>query len=153
MTKWQQAVDQLVQESGVTIRRWRNTNSGVAYTGAKDWGVEIPVPKGPVTFCTAAHEIGHQMLHRNNGKTPRWVEEVEAWEYALNALDRFQLPGYERALKSATKAIRHSFNKARRRGVTLETIEARFPEWIDRIWRLTKDSEYEICERAADSVA
>lgn len=133
MTKWQQAANQLIKESGVTVRKWRNTNSGVAYTGAKDWGIEAPVPKGPVTFCTFAHEVAHQLFHRKNGKTPRWIEEVEAWEYALASLKRFELPGHDRALRATVREIDYVFGKAVRRGVKLETIKARFPEWVERI--------------------
>ena len=136
MTKWQQAVDQLVKESGVTVRQWRNHDSGAAYCEDDDWGVEIPIPKGPVTFCTAAHEIGHQLMHRKERravKEPRWVEEVEAWEYALVQLERFELPGYDRAMRSVVKSIDYAFGKARRRGVPLEVIEEKFPEWIERI--------------------
>lgn len=144
MTKWQQAVDQLIKESGVTVRRWRNSNSGVAYTGADDWGIEIPVPKGPVTFCTAAHEIGHQLKHRKNGHTPRWVEEVEAWEYALEMLERFELSGYDRALKAVVREIDYAFGKALRRGVTIDVIDQRFPEWVERIWQVTRNEAYEV---------
>lgn len=145
MTKWQQAVDQLIKESGVTVRRWRNSNSGVAYTGADDWGVEIPVPKGPVTFCTAAHEIGHQIKHRRNGKTPRWVEEVEAWEYALEQMERFELPDKAgRAMIAATKQIDYSFGKAFRRGVSIKDINDRFPEWVKRIFLSTRNEAYEV---------
>ena len=145
MTKWQLAVDQLIKESGVTVRRWRNSNSGVAYCQSADWGIEIPVPKGPVTFCVGAHEIGHQLKHRKNGKTPRWVEEVEAWEYALAQLDRFELPDKaERAMKHVVGHLDYAFGKALRRGVTLETINSRFPEWIERIWQATRNEAYEV---------
>lgn len=146
MTKWQKAVDVLIKESGVTVRRWRNSRSGVAYCGADDWGIEIPVPKGPVSFAIGAHEIGHQLKHRKNGKTPRWIEEVEAWEYALAMLERFGLPGYEKALKRATRDIDYAFGKAFRRGVALETIHARFPEWIERLWQTTNNEAYEVAK-------
>lgn len=140
--KYQQAVDQLILESGVTVRRWRSTNSGVAYTGAKDWGVEIPVPKGPITFCIAAHEIGHQINHRNNGKTPRWVEETEAWEYALAMLERFELPGRERVIVAITKRLHYSFGKAVRRGVSISVIIERYPDWTERIYEATENEVF-----------
>ncbi len=133
MTKWQDAVDQMIKESGVTVRRWRNTLSGRAFCGSDDWGVEIPVPKGPVSFAIAAHEIGHQLKHRK-GQRPRWVEEVEAWEYALEQLARFELPGYNKVLRRATNSIDHAFHKAMRRGVALEKIAAQCPVWVERVW-------------------
>ena len=144
MTKWQRAVDQLIKETGVTVRRWRKSRSGVAYTGSDDWGIEIPDPKGPVSFCIAAHEIGHQIKHRRNG-TPRWIEEVEAWEYALAMLERFGLPDEAgRAMKRATRSLDYSFGKAFRRGVSNATINERYPEWIERLWQATHNEVYEV---------
>src|SRR5262245_38881114 len=93
----------LVRESGVTIRLpYRKATTGRAYTSSKDWGIATPDPRGPVSFVTFAHEVGHQLLHRT-GKRPRWQEEGEAWDYALKQFNRFALPGQEKAFLDAEK--------------------------------------------------
>jgi hypothetical protein len=82
----------LLAETGCTVRKWRTKTTGVAYTNADDWGIEAPRPRGALSFATFAHEVAHQVLHRRNSK-PRWLEEIEAWEWALAQFDRFDLPG------------------------------------------------------------
>jgi hypothetical protein len=108
------AGNQLVKESGVNVRKWRNNTTGVAYTKADDWGIESPRPVGPVSFGVFAHEVGHQMLHRHNSK-PRWLEEIEAWEYALEQFDRFELPGKDKCKEDARKSLLYAAKKAERR--------------------------------------
>lgn len=127
------AFAQLLKESGCTVRRYReNTLTGVAFTNDDDWGIEVPRPTTARRFGTCAHEIGHQMLHRHNSK-PRWLEEWEAWDYALKQFVRFDLPGAEAAMKDAAKCLRYAAKKANRRIKKPETAQAildTFPEWV-----------------------
>lgn len=125
------AAEKLLVRSGCTVRRWRTSMSGRAFTGAKDWGIEVPRPRGPVSFGTFAHEIGHQMLHRGT-RRQRWLEELEAWEYALAQFDRFDLPGKERAQAYAAKSLVYAAAKANRRcsPETAQEILDRFPDWV-----------------------
>lgn len=124
----------LIAESGCTVRKWRRGTSGVAYTASEDWGIEVPEPRGPVSFATFAHEVGHQLLHRRNGDASRWLEECEAWEFALAQFDRFELPGKIKAqndaatslARAAAKAIRRS----NRRDMLVAEIRARYPAWV-----------------------
>ena len=126
------AAQELLRESGCTVRKWRSSNSGRAFTSSDDWGIEVPDPRGPVSFGVFAHEIGHQMLHRHNGKTPRWLEELEAWEYALDQFPRFGLKGRERAQSDAAKSLVYAAVKANRRcsPETAAAILDRFPDWV-----------------------
>jgi hypothetical protein len=121
----------LLLESGCTVRKWRGANTGRAFTRAADWGIEAPDPRGPISFGVFAHEVGHQMLHRH-GSRPRWLEELEAWEYALAQFERFNLPGKERSQADAAKSLVYAAAKADRRGSpeTARKILDRFPEWV-----------------------
>lgn len=126
------AAQQLLKESGCTVRRYRErTLTGVAYTSDDDWGIEVPRPTTARRFATFAHEVGHQMLHRHNSK-PRWLEEWEAWDYALKQFARFDLPGVEDALKDAAKCLRYAARKAERRAKpeTAQAILDTFPRWV-----------------------
>jgi len=123
----------LLVESGCTVRNWRSSpRSGAAYTRSLDWGIEVPEPRGPISYCTFAHEIGHQMLHRSNS-TPRWVEEVEAFEYALATFDRFDLPGRGRAQADASRALvttaRKTLRRAKAPGSMWLRMHGRWPLW------------------------
>lgn len=111
---YERAADELLRESGCVVRRWRSSTTGVAFTREEDWGIEAPEPRGPVSFATFAHEIAHQVLHRRNS-APRWLEEIEAWEYALAQFERFELRGVERARADAVKCLLYAARKASRR--------------------------------------
>lgn len=128
------AAEALLRESGCVVRSWRTRTTGRAYTSSDDWGISVPEPRGPVSFGTFAHEIGHQLLHRHNSK-PRWLEEVEAWEYAMEQFDRFGLPGKDQAERDAIGSIGYAIRKARKRSQRIElldAIEERCRFWIER---------------------
>jgi hypothetical protein len=129
--RFKYAADVLVRESGVTIRKHRKSNTGVAYTHEDDWGIEAPEPVGPVSFATFAHEIGHQLMHRGRARIA-WLNEIEAWEFALAQFDRFDLPGVERARKSAAQHLRYVAGRSGRRAKpeTARAILDRYPAWV-----------------------
>ncbi len=122
---------ELLRESGCTVRKYRTSNSGRAFTYSDDWGIEAPEPRGPVSFYVFAHEIAHHMLHRGNGNYPRWLEEIEADEYALAQFARFDLDGYIKARDRAAGYLCYSLWKAARRcsAETAQAILDRAPEW------------------------
>lgn len=130
---YEAAFDQLLAESGCTVRRYLERGLvGRAWTKSDDWGIEVPRPTTARRFATCAHEVGHQLLHRNGSK-PRWQEEWEAWDYALKQFVRFDLPGVEDAVRDAAGALRYAASKAERRSKGPETGQAildTFPDWV-----------------------
>lgn len=122
-SEYEKAASVLLRESGCNVRKWRKSNTGTAYTSSDDWGIETPRPRGQASFAVLAHEVGHQLLHRHNGKQ-RWLEEVEAWEYALGQFDRFGLGGRERAEATANRCLAYAVTKALRRRCSQATYEA-----------------------------
>jgi hypothetical protein len=138
--KYEAAARVLLCETGVVVGKVRTSSSGVAM---HDGTIEAPRPRGPISFGIFAHEVGHVVLHKDNGRYPRWREEVEAWEYALNQVERFGLNGYDRVYTRATRSIGRAFRKAMRAGVAPTTIQDSLPTWwkdtgweavIDRGW-------------------
>ncbi len=125
----------LLATSGCTVRLYRSSNTGTAYTDAGDWGIEVPEPRGPVSFGTFAHEVGHQLLHRPDSgarRVPRWLEEVDAESFALECFDRFALRGRDRYEQNVTRHLYRSFFKALRAGASEAAIRAAAPMWWAR---------------------
>ena len=131
MNPYEAAAETLIRESGVTVRKWRTTTTGTAYTRDADWGIEAPRPRGPISFGVFAHEVAHQVLHRFNS-TPRWREEIEAEDWALDQFDRLGFLAAERweYERHAARHLAYAFSKAIRRSPRLaDTIRREFPEW------------------------
>lgn len=118
------AAAELLASSGCTIRSWRSSLTGVAYTRSTEWAIEVPMPTTARAFGVFAHEVGHQVLHRGNS-APRWLEEVQAWEYALDRaeilLDRAAVEAIE---DDAREGIAYAFGKALRRGLAVSVLYA-----------------------------
>lgn len=129
--RYEVAATSLLVVAGVTVRKWRKSMTGVSYTGTRE--ISAPRPLGPISFAIVAHEIYHALAHQNRRAKPRWIEEVEAEEFALRALEKFGLPGHERVAAHIARHLRYSFKKALRRGVSPDLIAETFPVW----WRAT----------------
>jgi hypothetical protein len=126
---WRSATAALVDEHGLTVRRWRSSTTGCAYIDIPE--IEGPEPRGRVSFAVLAHEVGHKALAHGRSK-PRWQEEVEAWDYALAQFERFDLgPPGAGVERRARRGIAHSFGMALRRGADPQRIAATAPGW----WR------------------
>jgi hypothetical protein len=127
----------LIREHRCTVCAISPNASGWAY--ARRRAIEVPHPRGPRTFVALAHEVGHQALHRRglqpgHRRPQRWVEEMEAYVFAIEACERFSLPDGARMRKMAGErtypwfwlALEHSAVPRQRRRQMLE----RSPEWM-----------------------
>jgi hypothetical protein len=126
---WRSATALLLDEHGLRVRRWRGSTTGCAYHAVPE--IEGPEPRGRVSFAVLAHEVGHKALHHGRSK-PRWLEEVEAWDFALGQFERLRLgdPGAG-VRRRAQRGVAHSFGMAIRRGADPDRIAAAAPDW----WR------------------
>jgi hypothetical protein len=131
---WRAAAQTLLDETGCLVRKWRSNMTGISYDYADE--IEAPQPKTAKSFAVFAHEIGHQRLHRSNGNYPRWREEVEAWEFALDQFTRFGLPGRNKQRAVAVKSIGYAFSKAIRRGANPQTIHRTYPKWSKAVQKM-----------------
>jgi hypothetical protein len=129
---WRSAAQTLLDEANVTWSPSKSSNSGVAKTDGSR-RIIAPAPKGRVSFAVFAHEVAHVVLHERNGKVPRWQEEVEAIEFALDAFTRFELPGKGKQRKADVSPVAYAFHKAIRRGADPEAIRKAYPGWWKRV--------------------
>ena len=145
MNEYEIAASALLRRERVGVRRYRSATTGRAY---HDGSIVAPRARGPISFATLAHEVGHvacEHVGPDRRRQPRYVEEVEAWEYALACFERFELKGVERAHVDAAQCIAYAFSKAIRRGASLDAIRERFPSWWadalkhERYGRLARD--------------
>jgi hypothetical protein len=130
---WRSAAQTLLDETDCSIHKWRSNMTGISYSYADE--IEAPRPKSAISFAIFAHEIGHQRLHRRNGKYPRWREEVEAWDFALDQFARFDLKGRNKARQRAVRSIAYAFGKATRRGADPMEIKRTYPNWVRAVVR------------------
>lgn len=88
----------LLRENGVWVTKWRTTNSGIAYNLKRGTSgprlIEAPSPTNPSRLGIISHEIAHHVLgHTATGANkPRWLEEQEAWEWAVAVGDQIGVP-------------------------------------------------------------
>lgn len=124
----------LLRESGCTILRWRSNLTGYAAIEDDDWSIVTPRPSTASSFGVFAHEVGHHMLHRERRSSSRWLEEIEAWQFAVDQFTRFELPGYDELVKRANNGVRYALRKALRRskapGRLAVRMRAALPPWV-----------------------
>jgi len=84
MNKYELAGQQLLKEHVVSVKTIRHNMSGIAYID--DRAISAPVPRRPLSFAVFAHEVGHIV----NGRiSPRWREELMAWQFSIAQFKRF----------------------------------------------------------------
>ena len=86
MNKYELAGNELLKQYNISIKTVRKSMSGVAYI--EDRVISAPAPKRPLSFAVFAHEVGHIA---NGSLSPRWLEELRAWEFSLDCFRRFNL--------------------------------------------------------------
>ena len=86
MNKYELAGKQLLEEYSITVKTVRKSMSGVAYI--EDGIISAPAPKQALSFAIFAHEVGHIS---NGHVSPRWLEELRAWQFSLDCFKRFGL--------------------------------------------------------------
>lgn len=149
------AARSLLAEHDVIVWKWRSGSSGVAYTSTETKRViECPKPTGAVSFGILAHEVGHQVLHRGNGSYPRWREEIEAEQFALDAFDRLDVPNRQRYLKNASKHVARATTRVLDRRpslATIEEIQGALPGWLRDSDRSQILDAATVAERARNS--
>jgi hypothetical protein len=129
---WVSAAETLLDRHDIALEKHRKSMSGVAlHVG----GIEAPEPRGAKSYAIFAHEVGHKVLHSDNGAYPRWREEIEAWDFALASFSEFDLSGQRKIRPWVAKKIARSVHKARvkDRGKLIKEFRRDYPGWARNI--------------------
>lgn len=129
---WVSAARSLLSEHELVVRKWRSNSSGRAYWIGRE--IEAPRPTGYKSFAVLAHEVAHKVLE-HGGSGPRWKQEVEAWDWALEQFTALGLPGRRKVTRWITPRVAYAFGKAVRRGADPLTIKRTYPTWSRRVVR------------------
>ncbi|MBX3323079.1 MAG: hypothetical protein KF757_08835 [Phycisphaeraceae bacterium] len=105
----------------IRVRKWRNSTSGVAWQVTYRDGtvarlIESPRPCGPVSAAVFLHEIGHHAIGFNVF-SPRCLEERQAWCFALDQMEAWNLTITDAVRKRVHQSLVYAVAKARRRGL------------------------------------
>jgi hypothetical protein len=111
----------LLAEHGIRVRKWRSSMSGVAWEVHYDSGrvsrlIESPRPRGPVSVSIFLHEIGHHAIGFGV-RRPRWKEEMEAWRWSLETMEREGVTITDRVRDRVRDSLLYALSKAKRRGL------------------------------------
>lgn len=111
----------MLERYSVRVRKWRTSMSGVAWEvyyrdGSRSRLIEAPRPKGPMSAAVFLHEIGHHAIGFNT-YSPRCLEELYAWRFALSEMERWEIAITERVQTRMDRSMRYAVSKAQRRGI------------------------------------
>jgi len=119
--RYESMARRLLAEHGVRVRKWRTSMSGVAWEVHYDSGrvtrlIESPRPRGPVSVSIFLHEIGHHAIGFGV-RRPRWKEEMEAWRWSLETMQREGVTITDRVRDRVRDSLLYALAKAKRRGL------------------------------------
>ncbi len=114
-------VDLMKQQHRIRVRKWRTHTTGCAWQITYEDGsitrlIEAPYPRSPISAAVFLHEVGHHAIGFNRYK-PRCLEELKAWEWALAAMKRHDIPVTAHVQKRVESSLRYAVGKAQRRGI------------------------------------
>ena len=117
--------DQLVQEMksqyGISIRKWRSRMSGVAYELHYNNGdvrrmISAPRPRSAVSACIFMHEVGHHAVGFKKFR-PRCLEEYHVWQWAFEQMRKRGISVDRRVERHYRRSMYHYVRLAKKRGL------------------------------------
>jgi hypothetical protein len=119
--RYDAVVVEMLSKYGLTVKRWRNSLSGVAVErtfrdGRVERTIESPYPTSPLRLAIFLHEIGHHAIGLGVHK-PRCLEEYLAWRYAIDRMDEMGFPTKGSVARRFDRSMRYAVAKSRRRGI------------------------------------
>lgn len=114
-------VQEMLQQHGLRVRRWRTSSSGVAiltraHNGTERRWIESPYPKGPMSCAIFLHEVGHHVIGLGR-YSPRCLEEYHAWKWSLDTMEAKGLNVTDAVRRRVHRSLKYAVDKARRRGL------------------------------------
>jgi hypothetical protein len=119
--RYDAVVVEMLAKYGLTVKRWRNSLSGVAVQrtyrdGRVERTIESPYPTSPLRLAIFLHEVGHHAIGLGIHK-PRCLEEYLAWRYAIDRMEERGFPTKGSVARRFDRSMRYAVAKSRRRGI------------------------------------
>ncbi len=111
--KYKELVKCLLSIYNLNVTKINKGMNGTAYRDNNN--IEIPHPKTDKSLSICLHEIGHKVLHHKRSSKKRFIEEYEAWNYALNIFRILEIPIRKGLRNKYKRSLRYAVNKALRR--------------------------------------
>jgi hypothetical protein len=111
----------MLAKYGLSVKRWRNSLSGVAVQrtyrdGRVERTIESPYPTSPLRLAIFLHEVGHHAIGLGVHK-PRCLEEYLAWRYAIDRMEERGFPTQGSVARRFDRSMRYAVAKSTRRGI------------------------------------
>ena len=120
-------VEQELINNNIEVLKWTNSSCGVAYINTRQ--IKIPIPVDYDTLGVCFHEIGHIVLnHGGKNSKPRFIEEYEAEQYAIQKLKEYNRYN----IKFELRAIAHVLSKiaqAKNRRMNINKVPQEIVSW------------------------
>jgi len=120
MNKYELAGQQLLNQHNITVKTVRKSMSGVAYI--EDKTISAPAPRQSLSFAIFAHEVGHIA---NGEISPRWLEELRAWQFSLDCFRQFNFTISKEVRQRMKYSLTFALAKALNRNLKQIPIELR----------------------------
>ena len=118
---FERLVHEMKEAFGISIRKWRQSMSGVAYelhysNGDVKRLISSPHPRSPVSACIFLHEVGHHAIGFRKFR-PRCLEEYHVWQWAFEQMRLRQIPIDDRVERHYRRSMHHYVCLAKKRGL------------------------------------
>ncbi|MGC8560193.1 MAG: hypothetical protein ACP5O1_05875 [Phycisphaerae bacterium] len=118
---FERLVNEMKQAFGISIRKWRQSMSGVAYelhysNGDVKRLISSPHPRSPVSACIFLHEVGHHAIGFRKFR-PRCLEEYHVWQWAFEQMRLREIPIDGRVERHYRRSMHHYVCLAKKRGL------------------------------------
>jgi hypothetical protein len=119
--RYDAVVVEMLATYGLSVKRWRNSLSGVAVErtyrdGRVERTLESPYPTSPLRLAIFLHEVGHHAIGLGVHK-PRCLEEYLAWRYAIDRMNEMGFPTQGSVARRFERSMRYAVSKSMRRGI------------------------------------
>ncbi len=118
---FERLVHEMKQSFDISIRKWRQSMSGVAYelhysNGDVKRMISAPHPRSPVSACIFLHEVGHHAIGFRKFR-PRCLEEYHVWQWAFGQMRSRGIPIDLRVERHYRRSMHHYVCLAKKRGL------------------------------------
>jgi len=119
-----QIVENELSQHKITVKEWSKSSCGRAWKST----IKIPVPIDFDTLGVCFHEIGHIVLQHWIKEKPRYVEEYEAEQYAIQKLRKYGFYNKQYEYRAIAYVL-SKIAQARNRGHNMKNVPKEIVQW------------------------